>query len=238
MPRQPGTVAPYVQRPVVPIRREGDSQPNGGLTSDDKVLSKAVGLLRQRLKGLETRLDGSELGEKARAAARDVARDAAGRIIEDFLAQRGEEAAVAWVPGLMAALGWTGPPAIAATVGITVLGRILRRRRKKKRGQDDRMEKDENIPLDPVDPVQKPPGIRSVPLNDSYAAQLADVFALSGHSPTADATLGREYDVELRRAQNSSDGALASWARDLRERVAQRFYRIHDRQPMPAEPVE
>ena len=74
-------------------------------------------------------------------------------------------------------------------------------------------------------------------MNDSYAAQLAEVFALSGHSPTADATLGREYDKELLQAEQSSDGALAAWAHKLRERVAKSFYRIHDRQPTPAEPV-
>ncbi len=228
MPHQPGPVAPHVQRPVVPIRREGDSH-----SSDGKGLSEIVGVLRQRLDGLETRLRGTDLGEKARAVARDVAGDEAGRIIEEFLAQRGETAVASWVPGLMAALGWTGPPAIAATVGITVLGRLLRRRvRKRLKGKQHggtetrRRERDNGGEM------------KRAGLNDAYAAQLADVFALSGHSRTADATLGREYDEELRRAQKSSDGALASWARDLRERVAQRFYRIHDGRPMPAEPVE
>lgn len=203
---------PHVQRPVVPIRRDG----NG--------VSESVGLLRRRLDGLETRLQGSELGEKARSVARDVARDAAGRVIEEFLATHNETSVAAWVPGLMTALGWTGPPAIVATLGITVLSRLLRRRVKKR-----------------LDEKQRGGGreieSRRQRLNDSYAQQLADVFALSGHSPVADATLGREYDEELRRAEKSSDGALASWARGLRERVAQRFYRIHDGQPMPAEPV-
>ena len=54
----------------------------------------------------------------------------------------------------------------------------------------------------------------------------------------ADVTLGREYDEELRQAEQSSDAALARWARSLRERVARRFYRIHDEAPLPSEPPD
>ena len=32
--------------------------------------------------------------------------------------------------------------------------------------------------------------------------------------------------------------SLAEWAKALRDRVAQRFYRIHGTPPLPAEPVE
>lgn len=74
-------------------------------------------------------------------------------------------------------------------------------------------------------------------LNDKYASQLADLYALSGRSPTADATLGREYDRELENAETGSDPVIAKWARQLRRRVASRFYRIHDETPVPAEPV-
>lgn len=224
--QNPTPTLPGGQWPLVPVR-----------PSDGKTQNEAVGLLRRRLDGLETRLDSTELAEKARAAARnvarDVARDTAGRIVEEFVARQGETAAAAWLPGLMAALGWTGPPAIAATLGITILGGLLRRRVKK------RLDKKQQAGTRSPDSENDNGAETKRPsLNDSYARQLADVFALSGHSSTADATLGREYDQALRQAEKSSDGALASWAKELRDRVAQRFYRIHDGQPMPAEPVD
>ena len=74
-------------------------------------------------------------------------------------------------------------------------------------------------------------------LNDKYASQLADLYALSGRSPTADATLGRAYDRELENAETGSDPTIAKWAKQLRRRVASQFYRIHDEKPLPAEPV-
>jgi hypothetical protein len=75
-------------------------------------------------------------------------------------------------------------------------------------------------------------------LNDDYAGQLLSVFAQSGRSPTQDATLGREYDEELRRAEESSDAQLARWAKSLRSRVEGKFLRIHGPAPAPAEPVQ
>lgn len=78
---------------------------------------------------------------------------------------------------------------------------------------------------------------RYSPLNDRYAAQLNDVFALCGRSSTADATLGREYDRELENAETGSDPVIAKWAKQLRRRVASKFYRIHDPDPLPAEPL-
>lgn len=211
-PRETGPQNPVGERPVVPVVRDGEKP-------------AALERFRKRLEGIETRMEGPGLRDKAREAARQVARevakDVAGRVAEEFLAGRQDAAASSWVPGLVAGLGWTGPPAIAATLGIMLAGRLLRRRVRKKRGQKT-----------------EAGGQGRTPLNDSYAAQLADVFALSGHSSTADATLGREYDKELLQAATSSDGALAAWACSMRDRVAQRFYRIHGRQPMPAEPVE
>ena len=74
-------------------------------------------------------------------------------------------------------------------------------------------------------------------LHDDYARQLLEVFQLSGRSPVQDATLGREYDEEMRRAEQSSDATLASWARKVRERVEDKFHRIHTFSPAPAEPI-
>ena len=231
-PQKVGPENPGVQRPVVPVVRDGEKPAalerfRKRLEKFEDALTLSDGLNRRiadRLKDIDSRGEDPGLREKAREAARqaarEVAKDVAGRVAEEFLAGRTDATASSWVPGLVAGLGWTGPPAIAATLGIMLAGRLLRRRIGKKRGQGTEAR-----------------GQGRTALNDSYAAQLADVFALSGHSPTADATLGREYDKELLQAAISSDGALAAWARSLRDRVAQRFYRIHDRQPMPAEPV-
>lgn len=60
---------------------------------------------------------------------------------------------------------------------------------------------------------------------------------MSGRSATADATLGRAYDEELIRAEQSSDASLADWAKRVREAVANKFYRIHSDSPSPVEPV-
>ena len=222
--RENGPQNPTVQRPVIPVVRDGEKP--AALERFQKRLEKLEGALTlsdglnrriaDRLEGIDSRMEDSGLREKAREAACQVAR----KVAEEFLAGRTDAAASSWVPGLVAGLGWTGPPAIAATLGIMLAGRLLRRRVRKKGGQRKEVR-----------------GQGRSPLNDSYAAQLADVFALSVHSPTSDATLGREYDKELLQAATSSDGALAAWARSLRDRVAQRFYRIHGQQPMPAEPV-
>ncbi len=222
-----GAAGENIQRPVVPIRRD-----DSGQSRDGKRVGDVVERLRRRLDGLESRLQGSELGEKAREVARgiarDVAREAAGRVVGEFLAGQNQTAVAAWLPRVLTALGWTGPPAIAATVGITLLGRILRRKLKGKQHGDTKARR-----------VKREGGSarHRSGLNDAYAAQLADVYALSGHSPVADATLGREYDKELRRAEESSDGTLAAWASGLRKRVARQFYRIHDDRPTPAEPA-
>jgi hypothetical protein len=128
------------------------------------------------------------------------------------------------LPGVLAALGWTGPPSVAAIIALRLVAGVVRRRvaKRRRRGSSNARSRTK----------------RPRPLNDDYAEQLARVYALSGRSPVADATLGREYDEELRRAEAGSDAALARWARTLRERVARRFYRIHDESPTPSEPPE
>ena len=74
-------------------------------------------------------------------------------------------------------------------------------------------------------------------LPEDYAKQLADVFKLSGRSPTADATLGREFDQAIEDAERSSDPALADFAKKIRRRVADKFFRVHSTNPSPAEPL-
>ena len=138
------------------------------------------------------------------------------------------------LPGLLAALGWTGPPSIAAVFALKLALGLVRRKRRRKRPAFRVQGSGRGSETQSLNPEPRTPN----PLNDDYAEQLARVYALSGHSPVADATLGREYDEELRRAEESSDGTLAGWAKKLRQRVARRFYRIHGEAPAPAEPVE
>jgi hypothetical protein len=118
--------------------------------------------------------------------------------------------------------GISGPSALIIAWGLRRLWLRWRRRRNEK-----------------TDPGRSEKGeVAKRPLDDGYARQLAEVYALSGRSPIADATLGRVYDEELKQATTSSDGAIAAFARSVRDRVAEKFYRIHDRNPLPAEPIE
>lgn len=175
-------------------------------------LEKITGLMT----GLKDRLEKAEavVGE---GNLRAIVREVAGRAV----AEQGSGLLETALPALLAALGWTGPPSVVAVLALRLATRFLRRRVQKR--------------------MQTGSGRTGAStqrsLNDDYARQLADVYALSGHSSVADATLGREYDEALRQAEQSSDGALARWAKQLRERVAQRFYRIHGDSPSPAEPI-
>lgn len=78
--------------------------------------------------------------------------------------------------------------------------------------------------------------VDTAPLNDDYAAQLNDLYALSGRSPTADATLGREFERDLTEAAKGND-QVALYARNTLRRVRDTFLRIHDDTPTPAEPI-
>jgi hypothetical protein len=178
-----------------------------------RQLDEHLRQIRGRLEKIESAASVAEKldHDKVRAIARAVAADA--------LADGASSASRAWLPALMAALGWTGPPALAAMFALRLAGMMLRRRLTKASQQ----------PMTTASSTK--------PLNDDYAQQLAEVYALSGRSATADATLGREYDEELTRAQQSSDAALAAWAKRVRETVANKFYRIHSESPSPVEPV-
>ncbi len=109
------------------------------------------------------------------------------------------------------ALGCTSPPSILLYYllrGI-VFNRVKKKIVKRKRKQTD--------------------------LNDDYAKQLNDLYELSGHSTTADATLGRLYDRKLQDAEESSNGDLSNFAKLLRKQVADQFLRIHSANPNPTE---
>ena len=145
----------------------------------------------------------------------------------------------AWLPAVMTALGWTVPPSLALMIGLRLTGRILRRRvRKKKDGKEsDSIEQSDEVKTAAAATTEQQDS-SSRTINDDYGRQLAQVYSLSGRSAIGDVTLGREYDEELRQAESSSDTRLAQWASALRRRVADRFNRIHNSSPTPADPLE
>lgn len=183
------------------------------LDHQEQSLGERLERIAGLMTGLKDRLEQAEatVGE---GNLRALVREVAGGIAVDHAPGLFETA----LPALLTALGWTGPPSLALILALRLGTRILRRRLQARKQASS-----------------EPSKRRS--LNDDYAKQLADVYALSGHSQVADATLGREYDEALRQAEQSSDGTLARWARQVRERVAERFYRIHGESPSPAEPV-
>ena len=113
------------------------------------------------------------------------------------------------LPGVLTALGWSTPPSIAAIMALRIGLAIWRKRKSTRHGRS---------------------------LNDDYAHQLNELFALSGRTSDQDATLGREYDRELEEATTGT-GDVAKWASALRRKVTRKFFRIHGAQPSPAEPI-
>lgn len=114
----------------------------------------------------------------------------------------------------LVSLGVASP--VAAAVTWLLVQFVRRRRRKRSRQRTSRPR---------------------VSLHDDYARQLAEVHQYSGRSSVQDATLGREYEEELRRHEESSDPQIRAWARSLRDKVTSRFLRIHGESPSPAEPI-
>jgi hypothetical protein len=213
----PDTAPPFESRP--PGSGSLLEEIRGRLESQGQVLGERIGKI-EAAAGLAERL--KERIEKAESAVgaenlRALVREVAGGIVGEAAPGLLEKV----LPVALGALGWTAPPSLALILGIRLAAGVLKRRAvRRKRGVAGRPGAERAKPAIP----------------DQYAKQLAGVYALSGRSPVADATLGREYDEELRRTEESSDAGLARWAKGLRERVARRFYRIHSEAPLPAEP--
>lgn len=176
----------------------------------EKVVS-AIGAVRDRLQSTDRAASSSDLPSRARDAVGNAAHAGLTKLL------------AAALPGLLAALGWTAPPSLAAILALRIGLRILRQRVRRKRSSRQVPEATARI---------------LKPLNDQYASQLNELYALSGRSSTADATLGREYDRELREMEAAADDTTSRWAHNLRRRVADRFLRIHDDSPLPADPIK
>ncbi len=209
---------PAPLRPVPPGASPPDTAPpfesrppgSGSLLEEIRGRLESQGqVLGERIGKIEAAVGAENLRTLVREVAGGIVGEAAPGLLEKVL------------PVALGALGWTAPPSLALILGIRLAAGILKRRAVRRKR----------------DAAGRPGAERAKPATyDQYAKQLAGVYALSGRSPVADATLGREYDEELRRTEESSDAGLARWARGLRERVARRFYRIHSEAPLPAEP--
>lgn len=178
------------------------------------TLARTLPKIEERLRTAGAALDKADIDVLLKAAARRS------------VAAHGPSALQLILVALAGTLGLSAPP-----VGVFIalkLVRALFARRLARRGRASGDHAEHKTASTP----------RGIPLHDDYARQLLDVFQLSGRSPVQDATLGREYDEAIRRAEQSSDANLAGWARKLRERVADKFHRIHTLSPAPAEPIE
>ncbi len=170
-----------------------------------------IGAIRDRLDRAGNETPSSNVRSRARGTVGDAVQNGVPQVL------------AAALPGLLTALGWSTPPSLAAILALRIGLRILQRRARRKHSSRK-------------DARASPPDLK--PLNDQYAEQLNELYALSGRSPTSDATLGREYDRELRDMESAADDTTSRWAHNLRRRVADRFLRIHDDSPLPAEPMK
>ena len=122
------------------------------------------------------------------------------------------------LPGLLAGLGWTGPPALAAIVGLKVLSALIGRARTQRRKRGSR----EAVVTASAFPGPEPAG--SLPRDDTEAAQFIRLSQLEGRSPLHDALIGRIAFDELDKAIDTEpDGPAADWARKLRRQLEDRF---------------
>lgn len=225
--------------PTVPSQNLPLPNASEGDTSGEKeTLAERLVQLNQGIATFRTRLES--------VADRLQRIEAVSAKIQNLGLLDGSVATNAWLPAVMAALGWTTPPSLALLLGLRLGSKVLRRRIRKRREGNATTANAPAKPNATVNATEATTGStenqsttsNTQTISDDYGRQLAQVYALSGRSPIGDVTLGREYDEELRKAEISSDGQLANWAGALRRRVAERFNRIHNSSTTPADPIE
>lgn len=125
----------------------------------------------------------------------------------------------AWYVGILAALGWTGPPAVAAVMVARIGVALIRRRRAKKE-----------------QPVQEEPAVdfpQNPERDDTEAKELLRLGRMEGRDPIHDALIGQmvfgELDTEV-----ETKGRNADYAGRLSRRLKERFNAIV---PLALKPV-
>lgn len=138
------------------------------------------------------------------------------------------------LPGVLTALGWSGPPSIAALLALKTATWAVRRRKKKRsettpksstvksQEPEPEPESQDGVVADAADKF--PPEIGSIPRDDTEAIQFLRLSQMEGRSPVHDALVGRIAFDEL---QNTIDhepaGPEAVWAQSLKDTLLTRF---------------
>jgi hypothetical protein len=211
IPTRPAPPA-FPPRPISPPAesnpREGadgialDGGPAPDMEATGPVHSKPTGEpLAAQLAGLRNRLD--QVAAYTRPVAAAVVSEAA------VSTDPAPSLLTIALPAILAGLGWTGPPAVAAVVGVKILSAVIRRRRKREKGRAG-------------DPACEFRG--TVPRDDEEAAQFLQLSRLEGRSPLHDALVGRIAFDELDNAIDAEPGGpQADWARALKRTIERRF---------------
>ena len=162
------------------------------------------------LSRLPDRIDGVE-----QAVTADRLRPVMEELAGGMLVSRAPSVLEAAIPAILAGLGWTGPPALAAIVGLRVLSGLIRYRRRKNRSGEA---------ADAAGGFRRDEPVGSLPRDDEEAYQFLQLSRLEGRSPLHDALVGRIAFDELDKAIDAQpDGAGADWARALRRKLEDRF---------------
>ena len=185
-------------------RKRGDRQITIGRRFDAVEGSlAALARLPERISGVE------------QAVTADRLRPVIEELADGMIAARAPSVVDAAIPAILAGLGWTGPPALAAIVGLRVLSGLIRyRRRKNRSGEAARA----------AGGFRRDEPVGSLPRDDEEAYQFLQLSRLEGRSPLHDALVGRIAFDELDKAIDAKpDGAGADWARALRRKLEDRF---------------
>lgn len=228
VPKDPGPVADS------PSENMGASGGDG----ESRAFGRQLLELADHLHALRQRVEANEQASQA-AAKQSTSRldsmvgtlsviqqrlEVGGRIVKGAAAATAVHPRDWLLPIVLGALGISAPPA-GAIIVIKLLRCWLRRRLRKRRAPSTAQRRRR----------RRTPRRR---LNDNYAEQLNSLMEYSGGRTVAqDATLGREYDRELRQAASRSGSPeVVQFADKLLRRVTNRFGRIHADNPVPAEP--
>ncbi len=264
---RPNQHQPTQIRPLAPIPNRSDNPQLAPEQDDtfDRAHDKAADLLAlaNRLDELQRRLETNESAAQRSAkqstqrldsitAALGVIRQKfnRGQPITQGAAATTVVSPLEWLlPVVLGALGISAPPS-AAILALKIFRcwarrRFSKRRRKLRERHNQRRDRSadspplaSNAPRTTAQPIARNYQ-HAQSLNDDYAQQLNSLMEYSGgRTATQDATLGREYDRELRQAASQSgQPEIVQFANKLLDRVTQRFGRIHADNPVPAEPA-
>ena len=191
-------------------RRIGEEQQSADRRTEkiEEALTLLIGL-KSRIEEVPAALD----LENVRSVIREAA---AGVVASGVAADQGSGLAQSLLPGVLAALGWTGPPAIAAIVALRLASGLIRRRRRKRA--------ESGGAAGAAAGFFHKSGVGTIPRDDQEAAQFLRLSQLEGRSPLHDALVGRIALDEIQNTMDAKpDGPEVEWARTLKQKLEDRF---------------